>query len=233
MARQKHLEKSAYDVALERLQQQNEKLDSIGVANPALTTSTIQQWMWDWHQKLGVRIQNTINELQLTETEALGKRVPRKATALTPFLTLVKAERLSLITILEVMMLQGSSGLTDGMKTTRAVVSVGKAVEMEYKAQLARKHQPSKETASASSTENTSEGSSNPDRRSDIYSQLGYTGLRQRRLANATRVKDSEQWSSSWPQALRSKIGGILVDCLMEVAEVQRTIKDKKTGETM
>jgi DNA-directed RNA polymerase len=41
--------------------------------------------------------------------------------------------------ILEIMRLQGSSGLSDGMKTTRALISVGMAVGMENKAQLARK----------------------------------------------------------------------------------------------
>ncbi len=32
---------------------------------------------------------------------------------------------------------------------------------------------------------------------------------------------------------IRAQIGGILVDCLMEVAEVERTAIDKKTGETV
>ncbi|KAI0255102.1 hypothetical protein BJV78DRAFT_1084646, partial [Lactifluus subvellereus] len=53
-----------------------------------------------------------------------------------PFLSPIKPEKLSLITILEVMRLQSSGGVADGMKTARGLVSVGKAGELEYKAQM-------------------------------------------------------------------------------------------------
>lgn len=222
MARQKHLEKSAYDVALERLQQQAETLDSLGVHNPALNNSTLQKWMWDWHVKLRERIDKEIRAITKAEAETKKKTrgSPKKSESLSPYLSLVKAERLSLIVILEIMRLQGSSGLADGMKTTRALISVGKAVEMEYKAQMCKKHQiyvPKEQSP----------------RGGDYYSQLGYRSLQEKRVAAAKSMMDGEEWSASWSQATRSKIGGILVDCLMEVAEVERTAVDKKTGETM
>ena len=56
-----------------------------------------------------------------------------------PFLRLLKAEKLSSVTILELMRLQTISGYTNGMKTAATVISVGKAVENEYNAEQIKK----------------------------------------------------------------------------------------------
>lgn len=232
MARQKHLERSAYDVALGRLQQQAETLDALGIHNPALNRNTLQKWMWEWHIALRKKIETEIQSITEVEKDSgLGpgtsttKTTTKTATkkrngSLLPFLLMVKAERLSLITILEIMRLQGTSGLSDGMKTTRALVSVGKAVEMEYKAQMCKKNRvyvPKDRDLT----------------RGDFYSLIGYKHMQERRAAVEKDVSDSEEWSASWSQTLRSKIGGILVDCLMEVAEVERTAVHRRTGETV
>src|SRR3979411_2541249 len=58
-----------------------------------------------------------------------------------PFLKLLPAEKLSVITILELMRLHGSSGIADGMKTARALIDVGRAVEMEWNAVLMKQRQ--------------------------------------------------------------------------------------------
>ncbi|KXN82382.1 DNA-directed RNA polymerase, mitochondrial [Leucoagaricus sp. SymC.cos] len=246
MARQKHLEKSAYDVALERLQQQNATFEEIGLANPALNNSTLQKWMWDWHCKLRVRIEKEIAEITKKEKDYRPPSSTKRFEFLSPFLLLVKAERLSLITILEIMRLQGSGGLSDGMKTTRALVSVGKAIEMEYKAQMQRKH-PSKDVSSANASTPAAQtklsspppaaggmsGKGDEKGANDIYSRKGYKCLQERRIAVAKSVEQSEEWTASWSQYTRSKIGGILVDCLMDVAEVERSAVHKRTGETL
>lgn len=49
---------------------------------------------------------------------------------------LTTIRRLSLIVIMEIMRLSGTGGITDGMKTARALIQVGKAVEIEYKASV-------------------------------------------------------------------------------------------------
>ena len=59
---------------------------------------------------------------------------------LSPFLRLLTPEKLSLITIMEIMHLHGSGGVNDGMKTARALLSVGRAVEQEYKAEMCKKN---------------------------------------------------------------------------------------------
>ncbi len=54
---------------------------------------------------------------------------------------LLSAEKLSAITILELLRQNGGGGIGEGMKTTRAVLSIGKAVENEYNSEQLKKKQ--------------------------------------------------------------------------------------------
>jgi DNA-directed RNA polymerase len=137
-----------------------------------------------------------------------------------PFLSLVKPEKLSLITILEIMRLPGSGGVLDGMKTARALISVGKAVEIEYKAEMCKKN-----NIQIPNHARLSENS--------FYSRLGYRDLHARRVAARKYMEDAEEWTADWTQLLRVRVGSILVDSLMSVATVIRTGKNKRTDETM
>ena len=130
------------------------------------------------------------------------------------FLAFVKPEKLSLITILELMHSQGTSGVVDGMKTARVLISVGRAVEIEHKALMCKKC-------------NIVVPSTIRPRDSNFFSNLGYRTLQERRLAAAKFVEGAEDWTAEWTQHTRSKIGGILVECLMDTAEVVRTAVDK------
>lgn len=146
-----------------------------------------------------------------------GKPVPRMG----PFLSLVKPEKLSLITILEIMRLQGSGGVTDGMKTARALLTVGRAVENEYKAEMCKRNNiaiPSH---------------ARPGEFTGYFTGLGYRDLHARRVTAAKYMEDSEEWTSEWTQLLRVRVGSILVDCLMDTATIERTAVDKRTHEEM
>lgn len=215
-ARQKLLEESVYDVAVERLKHQADLFTELGLSNNSLLQADLQRWMWEWHTKLKARLEVEIKSISLAEKFKPAKN----GLTLSPYLSLVKAERLSLITILEIMRLQGSGGVFDGMKTTRALIGVGKAIEIEYKAQMCKRNNIQIPTA---------------PRLGDVgyFSNFGYRNLQERRVAAARHMEDGEGWTTEWTQAVRSKIGGILVECLMDVAEVTRTAVDKKTQQVM
>lgn len=210
-ARQKLLEESVYDVAVERLKHQADLFAELGLGNNALMHADLQQWMWDWHNKLKVRLEREIKSIATAEKK--GVRGPEGA-LLTPYLMLVKTERLSLITILEVMRLQGSGGVYDGMKTTRALVALGKAIEIEYKSQMCKSNKIYIPTMPRLGD-------------TGYFSNMGYRNLQQRRVAAAKHMDDGESWTAEWTQQTRSKVGGILVECLMDTAEVVRTAVDK------
>ena len=71
--------------------------------------------------------------------------------SLGPFLTLLKPHQLALLTIMEVLRLHGTGGVSEGMKTARALITVGMAVEQEYNAamrkrEMSRRHKDRKST---------------------------------------------------------------------------------------
>ncbi|KAJ7619446.1 DNA/RNA polymerase [Roridomyces roridus] len=213
-ARQKLLEDSVYDAAKARLVHQHQIFAEIGLDNQALLQPELQRWMWQWHLQLKERLESEIKNIAAAEVaQPVGKKNP----VLAPYLALVKADKLSILTIVEIMRLQGSGGIAEGMKTARALIDVGKAVETEYKAQMCKSNRIDLPSASL------------PPR--DWFSNMGYRSLNERRVAAARLMMDNEGWTAPWTQAVRSQVGAILVECLMDVAEVTRTAKHKITGE--
>ncbi|KIN96613.1 hypothetical protein M404DRAFT_16854 [Pisolithus tinctorius Marx 270] len=215
-ARQKLLEESAYDVAVERLKHESEIFDDLGLSNPSLRRAGLQRWMWDWYQKLSAHLETEIARIVATESKQ-SRLCPEKQLA--PFLSLVKPEKLSLITILEVMRLNGSGGVSDGMKTARALLAVGRAVENEYKAEMCKRNNIAIPAHARAGGDH------------GYFSGLGYRDLHARRVTAAKYMEDSEEWTSEWTQVLRVRMGSILVDSLMKVATVERVAVDKNTGQ--
>ena len=180
-----------------------------GLATGKLFHAELQHLMWKWHLDLQVRVRDEIEKIIQEEN-------PEILSPIGPFLSLVRPEKLSLLTILEVMRLQGSGGVVHGMKMTRALIAVGKAVENEYKSEMCKKHDipvPQFTRGPAG-----------------FFSKLGYNHLHQRRMAAAVTHEDGEAWTATWTQVARAKVGAVLVECLMDVAQVERTtIKDGET----
>ncbi|KAI6022796.1 DNA/RNA polymerase [Pisolithus microcarpus] len=213
-ARQKLLEESAYDVAVERLKHESQIFDELGLTNPSLRRAGLQRWMWDWYQKLSAHLELEIANIVATESKQ-SKPCPEKQLA--PFLALIKPEKLSLITILEVMRLHGSGGVNDGMKTARALLAVGRAVENEYKAEMCKRNNIAIPAHARAGGDH------------GYFSGLGYRDLHARRVTAAKYMEDSEEWTSEWTQVLRVRMGSVLVDSLMKVATVERVAVDKNT----
>jgi len=212
-ARQRHLESSVYDLALEQMEHRAKVFAEKGIDQDGhLRDSELQSWMWTWHTKLVARLKDEIARIE--------KSTKRADLNMAPYMTLVDPAKLSLLTILEIMRLQGSGGITLGMKTTRSLIAVGKAIENEYKAQMCRKHDiPMPDLTSW--------------KPAAFFSSMGYQHLHQRRLAAARTMQDAEAWSATWSQTTRSQVGAILVECLMEVAEVTRMKVDPVTHELL
>ena len=214
-ARQKLVEDSVYDVAVQRMRRQAELFKELGLGGSALKKQDLQLWMWQWHQLLQARLKEDIALLIKEEAgqsthfqpRYLAERIStahtpgRKRRQLGPFLSLIKPEKLSLITILEIMRLHGTGGVADGMKIARGLVSVGKAVELEYKAQMCKKN-----NISIPSTTRSGEPG--------FFSRYSYRDLHARRVTARKYMEDAEEWTSNWTQVLRVNVGSYLVDRL-------------------
>ena len=226
-ARQKLLEASVYDVAVHRLRHESEKLDELGLNQGALKNAVLQKWMYSWHEKLQKRL---TAEIALIVEEEQAIKATRADTAVKmrmgPFLSLLKSQKLSLITILELMRLQGTGGVQEGMKTARALLTVGKAVELEHKAEVLKKNNIQFPGSSSTPVGN---------RPGDMtyFTSKAYKELQEWRTSAANFVEQQSDWTGEWSHPVRAKIGSFLVDCLMDVATVTRTMIDKTTGEEM
>ncbi|KLO16665.1 DNA/RNA polymerase [Schizopora paradoxa] len=213
--RQKLLEASVYDAASKRMQRESEKLEELGLGNKNLQHEQLQKWMFDWHNKLKSRIEVEIEVLK--KEEDAKPRNSEKYVRLSPFVSLLTPNKLSLITILELMHLQGTGGIMEGMKTARALITVGKAVEMEYKAEMLKKNNITLPQA--------------PARPPSYFTKRAINDLKDWRTNAQTYVENSMSWTADWSHSLCARVGSFLVDCLMEVATVRRTTVDKRTGE--
>ena len=98
---------------------------------------------------------------------------------------------------------------------------MGKAVELEYRAEMCRRNKidiPDHITFRSNRA---------------FFTSMGYRSLHERRVAARRQMEDAEDWTAEWTQAVRARVGSILVHALMDVAIVQRTTKDPRTGEEL
>ena len=211
-ARQRHLEASVFDLAVEMLERRSKTMEQKGLPTGRLFHAELQHLMWQWHLALQVRVRAEIERI-------VNEENPEHMSPIGPFLSLVRPEKLSLLTILEIMRLQGSGGVVHGMKMTRALIAVGKAVENEYKAEMCKLHDIPVPHFSR--------------RKDGFFTPFGYNHLHQRRVAAAANHEDGEVWTAAWTQVARAKVGAVLVECLMDVAQVERTSVNRETGETV
>ena len=114
---------------------------------------------------------------------------------------------------MELMRLQGTGGISEGMKTARALLAVGKAVEMEHKAEVLKKHN---KVIPAISPRTTS-----------YFTKRAYEELKEWREHAQRHIEGAEDWTTEWTQQIRARVGSFLVDALMETATVTRTGKNR------
>lgn len=116
------------------------------------------------------------------------------------YLSLVDPEKMCVITILELLKLNSTGGVIEGMRTARAVIAVGKAIEMEFRSEqlLKSELQIFKDV----------------NRKSHEFKKYV------QRAKNSFRSIKIEESKVVWPQAARAKIGSIMISMLIHVAKV-------------
>ena len=67
-ARQKLLEASVYDLAVERLRYESAKLEEVVGNQQKLLSAQLQGWMYEWHEKLQKRLAAEVEEIVKEES---------------------------------------------------------------------------------------------------------------------------------------------------------------------
>ncbi|GAA6016999.1 hypothetical protein JCM10207_001452 [Rhodosporidiobolus poonsookiae] len=221
--RQRLLEESSYDAARQLYIHEMDELAKVGKDKEmGLKANWLQSIMFEW---LGHFEQYLLEaSLETGRDSAWGKDADVE-----PFLRLLPTNKMALITIVEVMRLYGSGGISEGVKAARAMLHVGRAIENEYHAEMLKEVHSGK--ALQAEIERLSEGGFSADGKQQGRSVEQSLGILWRREM-AKREKDGDQsWRPAWTQPIRAKVGSILVDALIQTAKVERSARHPETGE--
>ncbi|PWN18317.1 DNA/RNA polymerase [Microstroma glucosiphilum] len=219
--RQRWLEESALESARRRLEADALAMEAAGVSLEGKLShdATLQKWMFDWVKKLEVVLTKEVARIK-TESETMlmeGKRsYPVEQTLeqnIAPFLQLITPGKMALITVLELMRMQGSSRSAQDMKTTRALITIGHALEQEHYADILRKNPQIVNNAHYAS---------------QIVRSKGTTNVLQRREAKRwLEQQDAPLPYEPWTQSIRARMGSFLVGHFLECAKITRRAVDR------
>jgi DNA-directed RNA polymerase len=243
--RQRDLEHASYDAAQAELEQASRMMKDGNVSdNQALQQGRLQSWMHDWYRALTVKLREDIaamqqkvdekefNVQQYKSTLSTGMKDP----AILLYLTLLPVEKLALITVLEVMRMAGSGGITDGMKALRGMLSVGRAVETEYRADTIKNVSGVDSPQWLRTIDPTTQ---RPSRAlvTQVWQRLGHQ-VKEGKQGSSSNDPTAEAdwrsvWTPSWPQSTHVGVGSVLIEALLSVAKVTRKARDPETGETV
>ncbi|KAF9909528.1 DNA-directed RNA polymerase [Lobosporangium transversale] len=212
--RQMKLEERSYQSAIDRMEYERESIPE------QLNVRPLRTYLWQWHQalKAGIRaeikrVDAVLERRSLSDDAALDK----DRMLYGPFLKLLSPDKLSIITILELLRLNNSGGIIEGMKSARALIGIGKAVESEYNAeQMAKKSNKALF-----------------DQKVSVHQLYGSGKLFNIAVRKAETKRSSTMhptdWTPVWPETMRAKVGSVLTTLLMDCAKVQIPSFDPET----
>ncbi|WVQ76764.1 hypothetical protein IAR50_006438 [Cryptococcus sp. DSM 104548] len=237
--RQRELETASYQAARSELEVNAKKFKS-GGDDSTLQRSKLQSWMYTWLGQLTEELESRMTAMQAqvaslppsqTEPAALkySATTRMKPQVLLMYLSLLPADKLALITILEIMRMSGSGGIVDGMKVLRGMVAVGKAVETEFRAETI------KNVAGVDShhwLKTIDPQTQKPSRQliGSVWKKIGEQVKNPKVQEEFQGGSLQEVWTPSWTRMIQLGVGSELVDALLKVAKVEREAKDRQTG---
>ncbi|SCU77301.1 LAFA_0A00936g1_1 [Lachancea sp. 'fantastica'] len=214
--RQHQLEHRATDAAKERWKHDFEEAKARGDLS---IQKKLNVKLWEWFNQMLPLVKEEVkrcaevasNSVQEGALSVKEKKQNKARQDYGPYLTLVDPEKMCVITILELLKLNSTGGVIEGMRTARAVISVGKAIEMEFRAELLLKNESFVFK--------------------DINKKSHEFKLLVQRARNTFRSMKIEESKILWPQESRAKIGSILISMLIHVARVRVEGVDPVTQE--
>ncbi|EJS43925.1 rpo41p [Saccharomyces arboricola H-6] len=200
--RQKVLENRATEAARERWKHDFEEAKARGDIS---IEKNLNAKLWRWYNDMLPLVKEEIkhckSSLSEKPTDKKGlTKVEINRLGYGPYLTLIDPGKMCVITILELLKLNSTGGVIEGMRTARAVISVGKAIEMEFRSEQVLKSE--------------SQTFRDVNKKSPEFKKL---------VQNAKSVFRSSQIEQSkilWPQNIRAQIGSVLISMLIHVAKV-------------
>ena len=192
--RQQSLEVRATDAAKERWRHDFEEAKARG---DIAIKKSLNAKLWNWYSDMLPLMKK---EVARCKREMLAAKGPSKKYDYAPYLALVNPEKMCVITILELLKLNSTGGIAEGMRTARAVISVGKSIEMEFRSEQLLK--------------NESYMLKDINKKSNEFKKYI------RNAKKSLRSLHLDEAKVIWPQSIRAKVGSVLISLLINVARV-------------
>ncbi|KAK9467353.1 hypothetical protein V1512DRAFT_236752 [Lipomyces arxii] len=204
MDRQLALETLALESAKEKWKYDYEQAQQRG----QVSARNVNGYLWEWHLAMREQVEQELKRIdQVTaKSESRGMaQTDRARVRYGPYFKLVKPEKLSIITIMETMKMNSSTGIIEGMRTTRALAGIGRAIEMEYNSEQLQRADQAK-------------AGFKPKIASQNVVELRRSIAAARRGSSATNVELS--WKAEWPDDIKIEIASVLMSIFMQVARI-------------
>ncbi|ORY08413.1 DNA/RNA polymerase [Basidiobolus meristosporus CBS 931.73] len=206
--RQLKLEQQAIEAEVARLAELD-KGRGEGAVN--FRSSHLKRMIRDWHGELVKRIQD--------EAARVADDSKDITTSYGALLRSVAPEKLAIITINEMLRSNANGDVSDGTKSTQLLLSIGKAVELEYHSDILKKRSNSHLL----------------DRRVQVQSLYSSGKLFNMTVRRAEAKKEREaiesEWVPRWTKEMHMSIGSILASSLIESAKVHTKRVNDATGD--
>ncbi|KAK7204648.1 hypothetical protein BZA70DRAFT_279684 [Myxozyma melibiosi] len=217
--RQRLLEALALESAKERWKHDYEQMISRG----DVSVSNINEYLWEWHQAMAAQVEYELYSVD----RALEKEASTPHTRFSaaekmrlrygPYIKLLNVDKLCTITILELIRMHATIDANEGLRTARAVLTVGRAIQQEYNSEQLLRHEVS------------GLGVFKPTK-STLQNPLDFG----RALATAKRLNEEHQvlksWRPEWPEDVKAEIGSTMISIFMHVAKLSVKATDPVTG---
>lgn len=217
--RQQKLENDTYQSAIQRWRSQSERLKEFGIS-VALYKGTVGASMWNWHEKLVPLIKEEIRNANKAEEKIKRGVMDSERCRYGPFLQILPPDKLSAITILTCMkIIARQSTDTKGAPLASVLLTVGGAIEDEYLAEKIKNR-------------HVQNGRKFPDR----LRMLTSMAKRQRSRDSSTRpvgtpdLLHDDAEALIWTTSIKVRIGAVLVSFLTDVAKMEVSCIDPRTG---
>ncbi|ODV80798.1 mitochondrial DNA-directed RNA polymerase [Suhomyces tanzawaensis NRRL Y-17324] len=216
-ARQRQLEIRGVDGAKEKWKHEFEEMQKRGGIS---LNKGLNAQLFKWYSEFLPYVEEEIKQCQnillgTIDKEGLSAeelKVIKEREFYAPYLVLVPPQKMCVVTILELLKLTSTGGIDNGMRAARALISVGKAIELEYRSQA---------------LVNTEK---------KVYSKKLKTTNQWKKLLRKKKnviLDSTTNQPNDWSYTVYAKIGAVLVSLLKHVAKVPVKGIDPTTGKSI
>ena len=220
--RQRLLEKNTVTAAMDRWRAEDKQLKDMGIVSN-LASSSVGAMMWKWHEALVPLISEDVKRSEDAERRETKRKTDEDLLLWAPYVQTLSPEKLSAVTILAAMKILGTESIDErGMRVYHVVTGIGSAVQAESVAELSGQKQKGKKPREVNLSAGVREQVS-------VCEGISDAKLQQILRGRASRLHESMEWTHT----IKVKVGAVLLSHLMDIAKVQVSRKDPKTGKEM